>query len=65
MQEEAQRNTEKCFIVLPVRLAIIRNPAKFWKDKDLDVIMTTGIVLLNKINDNKPDDDVKAINNSF
>ncbi len=56
MQEAARKDVERCFGVLQARFAIVKGPARFWKDSDLHAIMTTCIILHNMIVDDERDE---------
>ncbi len=64
MKEEARKDVQRCFRVLQARFAIIKNPARFWKEEDLHVIMTLCIIIHNMIIENERDYDAGVIDNS-
>jgi hypothetical protein len=48
-QEAIRKDVERAFGVLQSRFAIVKGPSRFWSRDDLNDIMTTCVILHNKI----------------
>jgi hypothetical protein len=48
-QEAIRKDVECAFGVLQSRFAIVKGPSRFWSRDDLNDIMTTCVILHNKI----------------
>jgi hypothetical protein len=60
MQEAARKDVERCFGVLQARFAVVKGPARFWREDDLAAIMKACIILHNMIiEDERNDEDIR------
>lgn len=55
LQEAARKDVERAFGVLQARWAIVKGPARFWRQEDLHTIMMACVILHNLIVEDERD----------